>query len=265
MFFMFCVLFLSFAIASSGIEVARLPQTIIDARLDEVAEKNVDRSERLYELFREAGCGDQLLREKVRGSKLPNIVCTLPGNGEHTIVVGAHYDKVSAGAGAIDNWSGAALLPSLYEGLKSVGRRFTLVFVEFTDEEKGLIGSRHHARLAHKERRGQTWAMINMDTLGTTEVAVWAHQADPALFEWLNILSVQVKIPFQLIDVQAVGNTDSSSFKARKIPTITFHSLTQPLLTVIHSDDDRLERIDRKAYYDSYRLILMYLAWLDEV
>jgi hypothetical protein len=64
-------------------------------------------------VFAGAGCG-QVIEQPVKWSRQGNVVCTLPGKGEGTIVVGAHFDKSNA-LGVVDNWSGASLLPSLYQ------------------------------------------------------------------------------------------------------------------------------------------------------
>ena len=80
--------------------------------------------------------------------------------------MGAHYDRVSAGNGVVDNWSGASLLPSLYEAVKGQPREHTYIFIGFTDEEKGLVGSRFYVRQMMKQQVAATDAMVNMDTLG---------------------------------------------------------------------------------------------------
>ncbi|HVV44189.1 MAG TPA: hypothetical protein VHC72_03265 [Bryobacteraceae bacterium] len=41
----------------------------------------------------------------------------------------------------MDDWSGTALLPSLYEALKLKSRHHTFLFIAFAGEEDGLIGS----------------------------------------------------------------------------------------------------------------------------
>jgi hypothetical protein len=53
-------------------------------------------------MFTEAGCDDQHLSElAVKGSKLPNVICLLPGSSDKVIIVGAHIlhsskDNISA-------------------------------------------------------------------------------------------------------------------------------------------------------------------------
>jgi Zn-dependent M28 family amino/carboxypeptidase len=63
--------------------------------------------------------------QPVKGSKLPNVICLLPGTSDKVIVVGAHFDRVSEGDGVVDNGSGASLLPSLHEAVKIVPRKHT--------------------------------------------------------------------------------------------------------------------------------------------
>lgn len=96
----------------------------------------------LKQIFTEAGCDESHLSEQpVKGSKLPNVICVLPGSSDRVIIVGAHFDRVPDGDGVVDNWSGASLLPSLYEAVKLEPRKHTYIFVGFTDEEKGEVGS----------------------------------------------------------------------------------------------------------------------------
>jgi Zn-dependent M28 family amino/carboxypeptidase len=68
----------------------------------------------------------------------------LPGSSDQVIIVGAHFDRVPEGDGVVDNWSGASLLPSLYEAVKNEPRKHTYIFIGFTDEEQGEVGSRFY-------------------------------------------------------------------------------------------------------------------------
>src|SRR5712692_4994954 len=128
-------------LTAQKIEYDKVAPSILEERLHRVTDKNAEREQVLRELFENVGCAQgQLIEQRVKGSRTPNVICTLKGTEEDSIVVGAHYDKVSNGHGAVDNWSGASLLPSLYQGLTSKARRLTFIFVGFTDEESGLVG-----------------------------------------------------------------------------------------------------------------------------
>ena len=88
-----------------------VPDDLLSKRLSVIPLKNEERGARLEEMFKEAGCdGDHLQRGRVN-KKWDNIVCTLSGLTDEVIVVGAHYDHVKKGEGAVDNWSGSSLLP----------------------------------------------------------------------------------------------------------------------------------------------------------
>src|SRR5207248_3251465 len=90
------------------------------SRLARYGGDNQQREATLKQMFTEAGCDEQHLSEQlVKGSKLPNVVCTLPGSADRVIIVGAHFDRVPRGDGVVDNWSGASLLPSLYQAVRS--------------------------------------------------------------------------------------------------------------------------------------------------
>src|SRR6516165_9895749 len=140
---------------------------IVEARLGKYTGRDQQRKDTLKQLFAEAGCDDQHLSEQpVKGSKLPNVVCVLSGSSDKIIIVGAHFDHVSEGDGVVDNWSGASLLPSLYQAIKTEPRRHTYIFIGFTDEERGEVGSHFYARQMTKEQVASTDAMVNLDTLG---------------------------------------------------------------------------------------------------
>jgi acetylornithine deacetylase/succinyl-diaminopimelate desuccinylase-like protein len=154
-------------VAAQVLRFDMVSREVIETRLRKYAGNNHQRELTLKQLFAEAGCNDQHLSEQpVKGSKLPNVVCLLPGTSDKFIIVGAHFDHVSEGDGVVDNWSSASRLPSLYQGLKAKPRKHTLIFIGFTDEEMGEIGSHYYTRQMTKEQVAATDAMANIDTLG---------------------------------------------------------------------------------------------------
>jgi hypothetical protein len=111
--------FLALTAAGETIRYSTLLNSVIERRLAAVRFTNIDRERTLSDLFTEAGCsGDHLNEQPVKGSKVPNLICIMPGEMESVIVAGGHVDFVNEGQGVVDNWSGAALLPSLYQSLK---------------------------------------------------------------------------------------------------------------------------------------------------
>ena len=255
---------MSTAAISQTIQFSAVSQDTVEKRLGAYVSKNDKREPALRKIFEDAGCGEEKLTEQpIKGSKAPNLICTLQGVTEAVIVVGAHFDLVEAGNGVVDNWSGASLLPSLYQGIASVPRRHTFRFVAFSGEEKGLLGSKAYVRELGKTHE-QVMAMVNMDTLGLAETEFWASHADPRLVQLIEVVATALKLPLSGVNVERVGSTDSESFREKKIPAITIHSLTQQTLNVLHSPKDRIEAVHIDEYYRTYRLVLGYLALLDQ-
>ena len=112
-----------------------------------------------------------------------NIVGYLEGDGpeaKETVVIGAHYDHLGWGEfgslakggtkaihhGADDNGSGSTTLMELARRLAQVphrGRR--LVFIAFSGEERGLLGSAHYCKRPLFPLV-DTVAMVNLDMVG---------------------------------------------------------------------------------------------------
>jgi len=242
-----------------------VPRETIEARLRQYSDKNAQREATLKQLFIEAGCAEHLSEQHVSDSRLPNIICVLPGSSDKVILVGAHFDHVSAGDGVVDNWSGASLLPSLYQILKLAPRQHTYILIGFTDEEVGEVGSHFYAHEMTKTQVAATDAMVNMDTLGLGTTEVWASQADKTLTSFLIYIAKQLNAPLSGANVDQIGSTDSVQFAERKIPSITIHSLTQQAWNdgILHSSKDKISAMNLDNYYQTYQLVSAYLVFLD--
>jgi hypothetical protein len=241
---------------------------VVEARLMRYAGNNAQREATLKKMFAEAGCDDHHLSEQlVKESKLPNLICSLPGTSDNAIIVGAHFDRVTEGDGVVDNWSGASLLPSLYEAVKIEPRKHTYLFIGFTDEEQGEVGSRFYTRQMTKEQVTATNAMVNMDTLGLAPTEVWATHSDKLLTGALVYVAKRLNVPLTAVNVEQVGSTDAEQFSKLKIPRITIHSLTQDTWNarILHTSRDKLSAIRLDDYYQTYRLVAAYIAFLDHV
>ena len=74
-------------------------------------------------------------------------------------------------------------------------------------------------------------------------------------------------MPVTGVNVEQVGSSDSVQFSARKIPSVTIHSLTQETWNarILHSSKDTLSAMRLDDYYQTYRLLAVYVAFLDQV
>ncbi|MGO9273967.1 MAG: M28 family metallopeptidase [Terriglobia bacterium] len=236
---------------------------IIQQRLSEVANQNAEREATLRQMFEGAGCfGDHLTEQPVPHSRLPNLVCERPGATDSIILVGAHFDKVKAGAGVVDNWSGASLLPSLFQSLGHGLHRHTFVFVGFTDEERGLVGSRYFVGHLTLEQRARIHAMINLDTLGLGPTKVFLAHSDARLAETAETVARQMNLPVEVYNVRHVDD-DSQPFRRARVPTLMIHSATAATLRILHSPADQMAQIRFDDYYYTYGLLAECLAFID--
>jgi Zn-dependent M28 family amino/carboxypeptidase len=242
-----------------------VPQ-VVQQRLALYQGNDTAREATLMKLFSDAGCsGANLSEQSVSGRKQPNVICVLPGATQATIVVGAHFDHISEGDGVVDNWSGASLLPSLFQSLQSFPRTHTFVFIGFTGEEEGLVGSAFYVKHLAKDQLANIVAMVNLDTLGLGPTEVWASQSDPLLVNRLAATAGSLKLPIRGMDVNGVGRSDEESFIEKNVCTVTIHSLTPETLHVLHSAADTSQAIRFSDYYDTYRVLAGFLAVSDTV
>jgi hypothetical protein len=241
-----------------------LPDTQVRARLDLVTRGSQERYQVLSQLFGESGCpADQLVSQAVKHAKTPNIICSLPGESSDIILVTAHYDMEGPGLGLIDNWTGATMLANLYSSLSKIPRRHTIRFIGFTDEEKGLVGSRAFVSQARKEGLAPIKAVINMDSIGTGPISVWASRGDARLLSALLQVRNAMNLDISWTNVDNVGDTDTHAFVEKKIPTVDFHSLTTETFPILHSKQDTIEALNFGHYQRTYHALSAYVAFLD--
>lgn len=240
-------------------------RNLVQSRLDAVPRQNVDREQLVKTMLEQAGCTpDHISEQVVRHETLPNIICVLPGQTDEVIMVGAHFDHVSAGDGAVDNWTGVSLLPSLFESLNKMPRRHTYMFVAFTGEEEGLVGSTFYVMHLSRADKAKLKAMVNLDTLGLSPTKVWATKADPKLLDALASTAAAFNLPLGEFNVDGAGSSDSAPFRKAGIPSMTIHSVTSETWNVLHSSKDTVSAVNMDDYYGTYRLVAGYLAYLDQ-
>ena len=233
-----------------------IPQSTIQQRLALYKGNDTKRETALKQLFLDSGCDPANLSEQtVPSRKQPNVICLLPGATAATIIVGAHFDHADEGDGVVDNWSGASLLPSLFQILAATPRRHTFLFIGFTGEENGLIGSDFYVNQLNPEQLSHIEAMINLDSLGLGPTEVWVSQSDPRLVNTIATVAHIINIPTTGMNLNGIGESDEESFIAQKVCTLTIHSLTPSNAHILHRPDDNPRAIHISNYYDTFRLL----------
>ncbi|HUY31381.1 MAG TPA: M20/M25/M40 family metallo-hydrolase [Pirellulales bacterium] len=188
-----------------------------------------------------------------------NVVAVLDGEGSHadeTIVIGAHYDHLGFGGegslapgqneihnGADDNGSGIAALLEVARRLATLGRKLPrrVVFIAFTGEERGLIGSARYCRRPLVPM-DQTIAMLNMDMVGRlNEEKLIIQGVDTAPEFGAIIDALNEGYAFKLTKQSGgFGPSDHSSFYAHKVPVMHFFTGTHPDYHRPSDDYDKL-------------------------
>jgi Peptidase family M28/PDZ domain len=179
--------------------------------------------------------------------QVKNVIGVLEGEGplaDETVIIGAHYDHLGRGKygsrtpgeihnGADDNASGTVSLIELARRLaarkKKLPRR--VVFIAFTAEELGLIGSAKYAEKPVFPLK-QTVAMFNMDMVGRLrdrKMTVFSVGSSPRWKPLLEKYGNGFKLSLQN---QLFGRSDHASFVRKGVPSIHFFTNT-------HSDYHR--------------------------
>jgi len=215
---------------------------------------NSERLKAVRALFEKMGAtASDISIEKM--NNVENIIVRKQGSSSELIVIGAHYDKVSHGCGAVDNWTGIATIAHIYKTIKDIPLKKSVLFVGFGREEEGLIGSRQMVKSIAKDQVGQYCAMINIDSLGLGIPQALTGASSRKLVARTADLARRMQIPFQEGRIFN-ADTDSSSFLERKIPAISIHALSNDWQNVLHTNDDRLSKVNTMSVFTSYRLAL---------
>jgi hypothetical protein len=174
-----------------------------------------------------------------------NVIGVLEGEGplaDETIVIGAHYDHLGRGGagsllpgsheihnGADDNASGSVGLLDLAQrfGRRSKKLPRRLVFIAFTGEEAGLVGSARYVK-EPVFPLDKTVAMINLDMVGRLSHDKLTVFGTGTSDVWTKLLEPACKAQgLQLVaKPEGFGPSDHSSFYAKKIPVLHFFTGT---------------------------------------
>lgn len=180
-----------------------------------------------------------------------------PAVADEYIVVGAHYDHLGTGGfgslaggdepqihnGADDNASGVAALLAV-AGRLTGGERpaRSIVFVAFTGEEMGLLGSARFVSAGPIDAAAMK-AMLNMDMVGRLEDGALIVYGVGTAREWQPLLvtaAAEADVRMATRE-EGYGPSDHTSFYARDIPVLHF-------FTNVHGDyhrpGDDWEKID---------------------
>jgi Zn-dependent M28 family amino/carboxypeptidase len=114
-----------------------------------------------------------------------NIIAETPtGDPDNVIVVGAHLDSVSRGAGINDNGTGSATILEIAEqlGRRDFPSRNKVRFMWYSAEEFGLLGSQAYVAGLPQSERDRITAMLNFDMVGSPNYVRFVYDGDNSGF-----------------------------------------------------------------------------------
>ncbi|HYK50849.1 MAG TPA: VWA domain-containing protein, partial [Terriglobales bacterium] len=267
---------------ADSIVYVRVHRPLIEEHLRLPQNGEAERVHTLRNLFQKAGCS-QVLEQQVPKEESPNVICLLPGVEEGTIIVGASLDYPAEDAKNPGRWSTLSMLPLLAESLSSVPHRFTLMLVAFTGHEHGVRGASWYLSQLTEAQRKPIQAMVDLDNLGKTPAVYALAQSDNTLARWLQVAAVSLQLPTPpQVDastanlplqngVLAVKDEDlwanAKPFEHEHIPAISVQSATSAMLPALRQQGSFPARVgtgfDLDAYEDTYRLLCVYVLYLD--
>ncbi len=260
--------------ASSRLYYYATPRSTLATEVHNVPAGNQARFDHLQALFSDKGCsGDQLriqpLQDKHGGPA--NLICSWPGSSPNSVVVLAEYQRLGKGQSAVENWSGAVLLPYLYFAMQARPRDNTWVFVESGSKS----GAAAYVRSLSGQQKKQIRALVELDSLGVSPVlrfftpdpeqiylpAPAAHlQMTLAL---ATLSDLRVPRPQALNPSRWLDGDDTQPFRYSHVPCILLDSISDQDAGVPGSARDTPDAIDANAYFMNYRAIAAFLTGLD--
>ena len=204
-----------------------------------------------------------------------NVLGMINNPGETVIVVGAHYDHLGHGGfgslhsghpaihnGADDNASGVALMLDLAQSLINVPMQSDILFMAFSGEEYGLLGSNHFTKSVLAEDIDYKF-MINMDMVGRLDesrgLAINGTGTSPI---WDLVIDESNMDNLKLVKSESgSGPSDHSSFYHMESPVLHFFTGQHE---DYHKPSDDIEKVNFDGINKVGDLILNIIQKADE-
>jgi len=195
-----------------------------------------------------------------------NVLGFIDNKADNTVIIGAHYDHLGYGAegslfrgekkeihnGADDNASGVAVLLNLAQKLKTKNTNNNYLFITFSGEEMGLLGSNYYTKNPTIDNKKANY-MINMDMVGRLKadstLAVYGVGTSPIFKQTLQAHNNR----FKLVQKESgVGPSDHTSFYNSDIPVLHF-------FTGQHEDYHKPSDDTERLHFNGMQIISNYI------
>lgn len=187
---------------------------------------------------------------------MTNVLGMIPGaNAElatEPVIVGAHYDHLGTDTatgqhfpGADDNASGVSIMLEVARNLaRSFQPQRPIVFVAFTGEESGLLGSQYFiGNLPAPFQAGKPYAMLNLDAVGRLSGQQLQVFGAESAYEWPFMaqgIGFTIGLRSQMV-AASIASSDHTSFLNAGIPAIHLFAGTH---NDYHRTSDSADKLD---------------------
>lgn len=179
-----------------------------------------------------------------------NIIATIPGKTQHSVIVTAHADTVAVSPGADDDASGIAANLMIAELLQDFTCNATIKFIIFTGEENGCLGSTKYAEEA-VENQDDIIGVLSLDKIGYAQSSedgrLVRHHANKQS-SWMIDISEQVaqqyhnQVGLEVVRLPFDASSDHRSFVACGFSGTNL--VEESLNPVYHTSEDTIEYLN---------------------
>jgi len=187
---------------------------------------------------------DEVIDAKGNKAPVKNIIGIIPGTNpdlkDESVIICAHYDHLGLGwprankgnegkihPGADDNASGVAVMLELAELLgKTLKPQRTVIFIAFTTEESGLLGSKYYVKNMKRFPAKKVIGVLNFDTVGRLFKNKLLVLNSNSAREWKFIFmgaSYVTGVESEMV-TQDLDASDQRSFLEIGVPAVQFFS-----------------------------------------
>lgn len=257
-----------------------MPQSSVDFLLKYVPQTNPIRLAQLRQTFHDLQCRAPNLRELAfPGGK--NLLCTLPAGRSSSlaspeqpqkpniIVFLADYKHEGRGQSAVDNWTGALMVPFIYHALTVAPRIHTFLFAEV----EGAAGARALLDSFSVEERRRILGVVALDCLGLGPLRYFVNSFDSLTGSDFNWLSFQLEqaaldehvpaavsaLPGGWFKVDPTGDFRYNNIQSIVLFTVDFKSRKIP-----GSSQDTYASLKPDMYYENLDRLAVYAVELDK-
>ncbi len=241
----------------------------------------IDRRTAIVESLKTAGV-NPVIREFTQGARSGgNVIATLPPRraSSSLVLLGAHFDKVNVGQGAVDNAASCAILLELARHLKAQPLENTTVTIAFFDqEETGLLGSAAYFQQLEPNARPSRALNLDIFGYGDTFFAASSREDSPLLATFQQA-AAEARFPVRTTPMTQYPTSDHVNMARAGVETLALAIIDGPeidalgaigrggapprILTLIHTPNDTIAQLRPQDMVKALPVIERTLRLLD--